>query len=143
MLVFSTSCAIVVTCLRALARRAAVGGAVEEHTDERGGLDAQARGSKALARCFETPPSAAWRRREVNARLFDELRNRRDLSPGARAISAEMASAAERASAGGAKRAPCPSPLAKLVPFAPYQARRLRTLPPIASAHVRRQAEYL
>jgi hypothetical protein len=40
----------------------------------------------------------------VDARLFDELRDRRDLSPSARAIS-EMASATERVSAGGAKSA--------------------------------------
>jgi hypothetical protein len=41
----------------------------------------------------------------VDARLFDELRDRREPSPGARAISAEMASATERASAGCAKSA--------------------------------------
>jgi hypothetical protein len=42
---------------------------------------------------------------QVDARLLDELRDRRDPSPGACAISAEMASATERAGAGGAKSA--------------------------------------
>jgi hypothetical protein len=48
---------------------------------------------------------AAWRRREVDARLFDELRDRRDPSPGAPSISAEVASTTKHASAGGAKSA--------------------------------------
>jgi hypothetical protein len=72
--------------------RVTVGGAAEERADERhedrGGRDAR----DAEAGGFETPPSAAWQRREVDARPLDELRDRRDPSPGAREIDAEMAS---------------------------------------------------
>jgi hypothetical protein len=86
--------------------RAAVGGAVEEGADEHFGLDTQAEWSKAAGVIFRNAAECCLAKARGGCRPLDELRNRRDPSPGARAISAEMASAGGRAG-----RSPASPPL--------------------------------